>query len=53
MFKGMPYERQFKARQINKTFSICVEVIKNEVNLKSRLNVPWNAIHRRRLKRIE
>ena len=37
MFKGMPYERQLKERQVYKTLSICVELIKSDVNLKFRL----------------
>ena len=34
VFKGMPYERQLRERQVNKTLSICVELIKGDVNLK-------------------
>ena len=30
----MPYERQLKEEQVYKTLSICVELIKSDVNLK-------------------
>ena len=53
VFKGMPYERQLKVRQIYKTLSLGVEQIKSDVNLKFSLNVSCNAIHRRRFQRIE
>ena len=36
----MPYERQSKEQQIYKTLSICVELIKSDVNLKFRLKYP-------------
>ena len=32
----MPYERQLKERQVYKSLSICVELIKSDVNLKFR-----------------
>ena len=35
----MPYERQLKEGQVYKTLSICVELIKNDVNLQFRLKV--------------
>ena len=44
MFKGMPYETQLKERQVYKTLSICVELIKSVVNLKLRLKVSSNVI---------
>ena len=44
----MPYERQFKERQVYKTLSICVELIKSDVNSKFRLKVSSNVIYRRR-----
>ena len=39
MFKGMPYERQLKGKASFQTLSICVELIKSDVNLKFRLKV--------------
>ena len=51
MFKGMPYERQLKERQVYKTLSICAEMIKNDVNLKFRLSS--NVIYRRRFQGVE
>ena len=53
MFKGMPYERQLKERQVYKTLSICVELIKSDVKLKSRLKVSSNVIYRRRFQGVE
>ena len=53
MFKGMPYERQLKERQVYKTLSICVELIESDVNLKFRLKVSSNFIYRRRFQGIE
>ena len=44
VFKGMPYERQLKEKQIYKTLSICVELIKSDVNLKFRLKVSSSVI---------
>ena len=41
----MPFERQLKVRQVYKTFSLGVELIKGEVNLKFSLNASCNAIH--------
>ena len=38
----MPYERQLKERQVYKTVSICVELIKSDVILKFRLIVSSN-----------
>ena len=38
----MPYEKQLKERQVYKTLSICVELIKSDVNLKFRLKVSSN-----------
>ena len=32
MFKGMPYERQLKERQLYQSLSIFVELIKSDVN---------------------
>ena len=46
----MPYERQLKERQVYKTLSICVELIKSDVNLKYSLKVSSNVIYRRRFK---
>ena len=40
VFKGIPYKRQLKERQVYKTLSICVEFIKSDVNLKFRLKYP-------------
>ena len=48
VFKGMSNERHLKERQVYKTLSICVELIKSNVNLKFRLKVSSNVIHRRR-----
>ena len=48
MFKQMPFERQLKERQVYKTLSICVELIKSDVNLKFRLKVSSNVIYGRR-----
>ena len=53
VFKLMPYERQLKERQVYKTLSICVELIKSDVNLKVRLKVSSNVIYRRRFQRVE
>ena len=36
----MPNERQLKERQVYKTLSICVKLIKSDVNLKFRLKYP-------------
>ena len=41
----MPYERQLKERQVYKTLSICVELIKSDVNLKFRLKVSSNVLY--------
>ena len=49
----MPYERQLKERQVYKTLSICVELIKSDVNLKLRLKVSSNVIYRRRFQGVE
>ena len=49
----MPYERQLKERQVYKTLSICVELIKSDVNLKFRLKVSSNVIYRRRFQGVE
>ena len=46
VFKRMPYERQLKERQVYKTVSICVELIKSDVNLKFRLKVSSKVIYR-------
>ena len=46
----MPYEKQLKERQVYKTLSICIELIKSDVNLKFRLNVSSNVIYRRRFR---
>ena len=40
--------KELKERQIYKTLSICVELIKSDVNLKFRLKVSSNSIYRRR-----
>ena len=53
MFKGVPYEKQLKERQVYKTLSICVELIKSDVNLKFRLKVSSNVIYRRRFQGVE
>ena len=53
VLKGMPYKRQLKERQVYKTLSICVELIKNDVNLKLRLNVSSKVIYRRRFQNVE
>ena len=53
MFKLMPYERQLKEMQAYKTLSICVELIKSDVNLKFRLKVSVNVIYRRRFQGVE
>ena len=53
MFKGMPYERQLKERQVYKTLPICVELIKNYVNVIFRLKVSSNVIYRRRFQGVE
>ena len=39
------YERQLKERQVYKTLSICVELIKSDVNRKFRLKVSSNVIY--------
>ena len=49
----MPYERQLKERQVYKFLSICVELIKSDVNLKFRLKVSSNVIYRRRFQGVE
>ena len=49
----MPYERQLKERQVYKTLSICVELIKGDVNLKFRLKVSSNVIYRRRFQEVK
>ena len=53
VLKGMPYERQLKERQVYKTLSICVELIKNDDNLKFRLKVSSKIIYRRRFQNVE
>ena len=53
VFKGVPYERQLKERQVYKTLSICVELIKSDVNLKFRLKVSSNVIYRRRFQGVK
>ena len=53
VFKRMQYERQLKERQVYKTVSICIELIKSDVNLKFRLIVSSNVIYRRRFQRVE
>ena len=53
VFKRMPYERQLKERQVYKTLSICVELIKSDANLKFRLKISFNVIHRIRFQGIE
>ena len=45
VFKGVTYERQLKERQVYKTLSICVELIKRDDNLKFRLKVSSNVIY--------
>ena len=45
VFKRMPYERQLKESQVYRTVSICVELIKRDVNLKFRLKVSSNVIY--------
>ena len=40
MFKGVPYERQLKEKQVYKTVSLCVELIKSDVYLNFRLKYP-------------
>ena len=49
----MPYERQLKEQQVYKTLSICVELIKSDVNLKFRLKVSSNVIYRRHFQGVE
>ena len=49
----MPYERQLRERQVYKSLSTCVELIKSDVNLKFRLKVSSNVIYRRRLQETE
>ena len=44
MFKRMPKERQLRVRHVYKTLSLGIQFIKNDVNLKLRLNVGGNAI---------
>ena len=51
VFKGVSNERQLNERQVYKTLSICVELIKSDVNLKFRLSVSSNVIYRRRFKK--
>ena len=46
-------ERQLKERQVYKTLSICVELIKSDVNLKFRLKVSSNVIYGRRFQGVE
>ena len=46
VFKRMPYDRQLKERQVYKTVSICVELIKSDINLKFKLKVSSNVIYR-------
>ena len=53
MLKGMPYERQLKERQVYKTLSISVELIKSGVNMKFRLKVSSNVIYRGRFQGVE
>ena len=53
VFKRMPYERQLKERQVYKTLSICVELIKSDVNLKFRLKESSNVIYRIRFQGVE
>ena len=45
VFKGMLYERQLKERQVYKTLSICVVLIKSDVNMKFRLKASSNVIY--------
>ena len=44
MFKRMPKERQFRVGQVYKILSLGIYFIKNEGNVKLRLNVSENAI---------
>ena len=53
MFKVMPHVRQLKERQVCKTLSICVELIKSDVNLNFRLKVTSNVIYRRSFQGVE
>ena len=54
MFKGMPYGRQLKElRQVYKTLSICVELIKSDANLKFSLKVSSNVTYKRCFQGVE
>ena len=53
VFKGVPHERQLKEQQVYKAWSICVELIKSDVNLKFRQKVSSNVIYRRRFQGVE
>ena len=44
MFKRISKERQLRVRHVYKILSLGIEFIKNDVNLKLRLNVDGNAI---------
>ena len=44
MFKRMPKERQLGVRHVYKILSLGIQLIKNDVNLKLRLNVGGNSI---------
>ena len=44
MFKRMPRERQLRVRHVNKVLCLGIKFIKNDVNLKLRLNIGGNAI---------
>ena len=42
-----------RKRQVYKTLTICVELIKSEINLKFILKVSYNVIYRRRFQGVE
>ena len=44
MFWRMSKERQLRVRHVYKILSLGIQIIKNDVNLKLRLNVGGNAI---------
>ena len=44
MFMRMPKERRLRVRHVYKILSLGFEFIKNDINLKLRLNVGSNAI---------
>ena len=44
MFKRMPKERQLRVRHVYKILSLVFNSLKNDANLKLRLNVGGNAI---------